>query len=414
MSSASLSSTTSSTLPYQSTGQTGTLLNEQERFQRGEGFQQGVGVGGIASTGTTAFAEREGFREGQGQLYGSTGTTTGLHGTGIQEEKMLLSKEKLMVGKQDREVGGIDISKHIERRTEEVPITLNKETVSIERRPVAAGSLGAGSTSGTAAHLTDFGKEKVIGATLHAEQAVAGKTIVPTEQIKVTKDRVGETQTVSGAVREENLEVKRDAFDRQQLGATGGSIGSAPVSSGGNIIGPDGRVTAYEEQLAVGKQRIPTGQVEAHKRIDTHMESAPVHLEHDAVGVQRTSGPISAAAPSTLTHGTVRIGVHQEQPVIGTAVVPKEEVILRKGERQEQALVQGEVLKERIDLRTAGGVQADKGMLAQGAQPAPLPTQSYSKPILTQQQGIQQTTTTTTGATAGLGGVGGAVPHFST
>ena len=79
-------------------------------------------------------------------------------------------------------------------------MTLHSEHVSVERRPVAAG------TTVSDADFTD----RTIEVTETAEEAVVGKTVRVKEEVVVNKTASDRTETVRDTVRREDVEITRD------------------------------------------------------------------------------------------------------------------------------------------------------------------------------------------------------------
>jgi uncharacterized protein (TIGR02271 family) len=116
------------------------------------------------------------------------------------DEAMTRSEEEVRVGKTQRETGRARLKKYIvtENVTETVPV--QREEVRIEREPITEANRGEALSGGD---LTEEEHE----VTLHAEEAVVQKDVVPKERVRLDKDTYTEEQQVSEEVRKERIDV---------------------------------------------------------------------------------------------------------------------------------------------------------------------------------------------------------------
>jgi uncharacterized protein (TIGR02271 family) len=116
------------------------------------------------------------------------------------DEAMTRSEEELRVGKTQRETGRARLKKYIvtDQVTETVPV--QREEVRIEREPITDANRGEALSGGD---LTEEEHE----VTLHAEEAVVQKDVVPKERVRLDKDTITEEQQVSEEVRSERIDV---------------------------------------------------------------------------------------------------------------------------------------------------------------------------------------------------------------
>lgn len=117
------------------------------------------------------------------------------------EEVLALSEEQLAVGKRLVNRGTTRIRRFVVETPVEAAVTLHSETVSLERRPVAAGTKVADTA------FTD----RVIEVTETEEEAVVSKTARVTEEVVVNKAATERVETVRDTVRREDVEITRDA-----------------------------------------------------------------------------------------------------------------------------------------------------------------------------------------------------------
>lgn len=115
-------------------------------------------------------------------------------------QKVQLIEEELHVGKDMRETGQVEVSKHVVEEQVSVPVTLQHEEVVITRKP-ATGSEVVGN-----ADFTD----EVISVPLREEVAKVSKTAHVTEEIEIEKHTTQQQTSVGGTVRREELDVQGD------------------------------------------------------------------------------------------------------------------------------------------------------------------------------------------------------------
>ncbi len=167
---------------------------------------------------------------GTGVATGTTGTATttgdptpqgspGVVGNDVSgpetDDAMTRSEEELTVGKTDREIGRARLRKYIveDQVTQTVPV--RREEVRVEREPITDANVDSAMSGGD---LTEEEHE----VTLHSEEAVAQKRVVPKERVRLDKDVVTEQQQVSESVSKEQIEIEgggtgltdRDRTDR--------------------------------------------------------------------------------------------------------------------------------------------------------------------------------------------------------
>ena len=136
------------------------------------------------STGTTAERDLT-ARQGEAGL----GTKTG-------EEVIALSEESLQVGKREIDRGTTRVRRYVVERPVEEQIRLRDERVSVFRRPVTDGTVGAGA-------FTD----KVVEVRETAEEAVVGKTARVVEEVVVQKGVEERSETIRDTLRREEVEI---------------------------------------------------------------------------------------------------------------------------------------------------------------------------------------------------------------
>jgi len=121
-------------------------------------------------------------------------------------------------------------------------------------------------------------------------------------------------------------------------------------------------VPLIEEELLVNKEWKQAGEAVIRKRVETTTESVPVELLHEEVHVDRV--PVNRvladgenAAP--WQDGDVLVvPVIEEELIVMKRRVVREELRITKQRLVRQETVQDTVRKERIDIDTAGQVEA--------------------------------------------------------
>ncbi len=108
-------------------------------------------------------------------------------------------EEELVAGTRQEQVGDVHLRKDVVTEQESVPVTLRHEEVTVERVPVdQAVDLG---TTREAFQGAD------IDVPVMGEEAVVGKQVRETEEVRLRKQATTEQQQVSGTVRKERVVV---------------------------------------------------------------------------------------------------------------------------------------------------------------------------------------------------------------
>ena len=123
------------------------------------------------------------------------------------DDAMTRSEEELRVGTTQRESGRARLRKHIvtENVTTTVPVT--REEVRIEREPITDANRDAAAVGGD---LTEEEHE----VTLHEEDVVIDKQVVPKERVRLDKDVSTEQREVDEEVRKEQIETETGSAGR--------------------------------------------------------------------------------------------------------------------------------------------------------------------------------------------------------
>jgi uncharacterized protein (TIGR02271 family) len=115
------------------------------------------------------------------------------------DEAMTRSEEEMTVGKTQRETGRARLRKYIVTEEVQQTIPVQREEIRVEREPI-----------------TDTNRDRALDGpelseeehevTLHAEEPVVEKRVVPKERVRLEKDTVTDEETVGGEVRKERIE----------------------------------------------------------------------------------------------------------------------------------------------------------------------------------------------------------------
>jgi uncharacterized protein (TIGR02271 family) len=142
-----------------------------------------------------------------------------------------LLHEEMVVGKTVVDNGGVKLQKVVHSQVVSQPVELKREEFALDRSAV------------TAPQVTDADfSQKEIRLNLSREEPVVGTRIEPTEWVRVRKQVHTDTQTVTGTVRKENIEIVKLAADQAAMGGTSASSQSGTTVTSGS--GAPGQVRA--------------------------------------------------------------------------------------------------------------------------------------------------------------------------
>ena len=113
----------------------------------------------------------------------------------------------------------------------------------------------------------------------------------------------------------------------------------------------EARLTLSEEELALRKERHLAGEVEIGKRVETEHVSRQVPVSHEEVTVERR--PLTDGMHATGRIGEdehIRVQLEREEVYADKRVVPKEEILVRKHQVEEERMVETDLRKERVDV----------------------------------------------------------------
>ena len=116
---------------------------------------------------------------------------------------MTRSEEELRVGKVRRPRELVRLKKRIVTDHEQMTIPVEREEVRVEREPVTAENVDK-ATAG--AQMRESEHE----VTLHEDEVVAEKKVVPKERVRLDKDAAVAEEQVQEQVRKEKIDVERE------------------------------------------------------------------------------------------------------------------------------------------------------------------------------------------------------------
>lgn len=123
----------------------------------------------------------------------------------------------------------------------------------------------------------------------------------------------------------------------------------------GRSTGDEQRITLAEEELVVTKRPVKAGEVGVKKTVETEHVSKSVPLMHEEVEVERH--PVAADSRRDdveIGEQNIRIPLSAEEAVVKKRAVAKEEVVVGKRAVEETRKVEGDVRKEKIDIKKSG------------------------------------------------------------
>jgi uncharacterized protein (TIGR02271 family) len=119
------------------------------------------------------------------------------------DDAMTRSEEHLTAGTEQVETGKARLRKHVITETQRVEVPVSREEVTLEREPITEANRGAAYSGGD---ITEEEHE----VTLKAERPVVTTETEAVERVRLGKETVASTETVSGEVRKEQVELVDD------------------------------------------------------------------------------------------------------------------------------------------------------------------------------------------------------------
>jgi uncharacterized protein (TIGR02271 family) len=190
------------------------VLSEAERtddgrWAAGPGQNADMGTGTGTGTDMGTAGTHLGTGMGAGGLAGTAGGTTEYEEdtdrTGMRDDAMTRSEERMHVGVERRESGRARLRKYVVTEEVQQTVPVSHEEVRVEREPITDANRDealSGPEIGEAEHEV----------TLHEERPVVETETVPVERVRMTTEEHVEDQTVRGQVRKERIEAETESF----------------------------------------------------------------------------------------------------------------------------------------------------------------------------------------------------------
>jgi uncharacterized protein (TIGR02271 family) len=142
-------------------------------------------------------SQATGYGVAGGEATGAVGQDTSGPNT---DDAMTRSEERLVAGTEDVEAGRARLRKYVVTETQRVDVPVSHEEVRLEREPITDANRDAAYSGGD---ITEEEHE----ITLRAERPVVSTETEPVERVRLGTETVTGTETVSGEVRKEQVEL---------------------------------------------------------------------------------------------------------------------------------------------------------------------------------------------------------------
>jgi uncharacterized protein (TIGR02271 family) len=152
----------------------------------------------------------EGGRSGDRTPDGSPGVVGNDVSGPETDDAMTRSEEELRVGTTKREAGRARLKKYVVTEQVETTVPVQREELRVEREPITDANRDQALSGGD---ITEEEHE----VTLHAEEPVVEKTVVPKERVRMDKDVVTDEREISEEVRQEHIEAEGDRREGDRL-----------------------------------------------------------------------------------------------------------------------------------------------------------------------------------------------------
>lgn len=189
-------------LNYDDDGRVGDDRVAGDRRDRTDvGDRTAAGTAGVAGTADRRDADR---RDVDGRTAGRRDDDR-VAGRGAEGEQVVAHEERLKVGTEQREAGKARLRKRVVSEKQQVEVPVQREELVVERESIDPNSAEA--RTGSIDSRADGAEETI---TLREERPVVDKETVATEKVNVGKRTVTDSETVSGEVRKEQIDVDTD------------------------------------------------------------------------------------------------------------------------------------------------------------------------------------------------------------
>ena len=155
----------------------------------------------VADTGVTESTMTDTGTDTTTAGYTETATTGAAQANVADTEdvRVTVMEEELVAGTRQEEIGRVHLHKEVVEEQESVPVTLQREQVTVERVPVS-GPADAGT-------VTEAFQEQDIDVPVLGEEAVVAKQAHEVEEVRLHKEAVTEQEQITDTVRKERVVV---------------------------------------------------------------------------------------------------------------------------------------------------------------------------------------------------------------
>ena len=130
------------------------------------------------------------------------------------------------------------------------------------------------------------------------------------------------------------------------------------------------RLTLSEEELALGKRRVPAGEVRLSKSVETEHVREDVPVMREEVTVERLAvADGTRADDAEMGEEQITIPVTEEEVIAEKRVVVKEEIVARKREVKENRTVEADLRQETVDIDDQTRTKGSKRSSSKTARP---------------------------------------------
>lgn len=187
-----------------------------------------------------------------------------------------------------------------------------------------------------------------------------GHVLIPIEEVELRSDQV----MVNSIASSEASTLPAYDFDTfsQRHNFQGGSMGTGTAGRRTETQARtldterESRMTLAEEELAVGKRRVASGEVEVGKRVETERVRETVPVMREEVTVERRPATGMGTAPQ-IGNDEIRVPISHEEVTVEKRVVPKEELVIKKNQVQDQQVVEDTVRREHAEVTRTGDAE---------------------------------------------------------
>jgi uncharacterized protein (TIGR02271 family) len=182
--------------PHDGTGPTMVPVNSAQLDTRDKEVVVGGALGQSAVTERTTTSERMSSDAGVSR-------TEHMRDAGREDRdggRLTRAEEELRIDKREVRKGEVVVGKHVETERVSEPVTVERERVHVERRPVSGDSFRG---------AADIGEDE-IRIPVHEEELIVEKRPVVKEELVISKERERDTENVETELRKERFDVDAD------------------------------------------------------------------------------------------------------------------------------------------------------------------------------------------------------------